>query len=187
MIYLRLFYEFFKTGLFLFGGGLASIPFLQEMADNTGLFTQKELAFMIAIAESTPGPLGVNMATYVGYTTAGIAGGIIATLGLVCPSVIIALIVARLLYKYKDSALVNSAFSGLRPASVALIAVAGLIVLRMSLLREQLWAQTGEFFDLVDIRAAILAAVLFPLVYRLKAHPVVFLACSAVVGIIFKL
>ena len=89
MIYLRLFYEFFKTGLFAIGGGLATLPFLSDMADRTGWFTQAQLADMLAVSESTPGPVGVNMATYVGFETGGILGAVVATLGLVAPSVIV--------------------------------------------------------------------------------------------------
>ena len=92
MIYLRLFYEFFKTGLFAIGGGLATLPFLSDMADRTGWFTHAQLADMLAVSESTPGPIGVNMATYVGFTTGGVGGALVATLGLVAPSIIVILI-----------------------------------------------------------------------------------------------
>ena len=102
MLYLRLFIEFFKTGLFAVGGGMATIPFLYRMADATGWFTANDVANMIAVGESTPGPIGVNMATYVGFvtgmnqhgTTGAVMGGITATLGLITPSVIIILIIA---------------------------------------------------------------------------------------------
>ena len=94
MIYLQLFYNFFMTGLFAIGGGLATIPFLTDMGARTGWFSAGELANMIAISESTPGPMGVNMATYVGFHLGGVPGGIIATLGLVCPSILVILIIA---------------------------------------------------------------------------------------------
>ena len=98
MIYLRLFYEFFKAGLFAVGGGMATLPFLYDISDSTGWFTHSQLADMIAVSESTPGPIGVNMATYVGYTTGGIPGAVIATLGIITPSIIIILIIACLVY-----------------------------------------------------------------------------------------
>ena len=101
MIYLSLFWEFFKTGLFAVGGGMATVPFLSEMAARTGWFTQEMLADMIAVGESTPGPIGVNTATYVGYTVAGIPGGVVATLGLVLPSFIIILIVSAVLKAFR--------------------------------------------------------------------------------------
>ena len=103
MILLRLFYEFFKTGLFSVGGGMATIPFLQHMGEATGWFTNQELTTMIAVSESTPGPMGVNMATYVGFHIGstfgmgglgGIVGAVVATLGLITPSIIVILIIA---------------------------------------------------------------------------------------------
>ena len=89
MVYLRLFFEFFRAGLFAVGGGLATLPFLYEISDKTGWFTHQQLADMVAISESTPGPIGVNMATYVGFTTGGLLGSVVATLGLIAPAAII--------------------------------------------------------------------------------------------------
>ena len=186
MIYFRLFYEFFLTGLFIFGGGLAAIPFLQNISERTGWYTIEQLMDMIAVSEATPGPIGVNMATYAGYMTAGIPGSAAATLGLIMPSVIISIIVARLLVKFKESNYVNSAFYGLRPASLGLIAAAGFSVLRLSLLTTELWKETGLFTDLIDYKSVLLAVILFPLISRFKAHPLVFLAGSAAVGIVFR-
>ena len=136
IIYLKLFWEFFKAGLFAIGGGMATVPFLQEISRKTGWYTAGDLADMIAVSESTPGPIGVNMATYVGYTTvsrlfgpvAGILGGILSTVGLVMPSVIIILIVARFLEKFRENRYVNAAMYGLRAASVALISSAGISI-----------------------------------------------------------
>ena len=186
MIYLQLFYEFFKIGLFAIGGGMATVPFLQEISAKTGWFTQAQLTDMIAISESTPGPIGINMATYVGYTTAGIAGGIIASLGLMMPPLIIVLTIARLLSRFRESALVESAFYGLRPASVGLVASAGLSVILLSMFNIDLWKQTGWILDLIDIKSVILAAALLFLTRKIKAHPIIFLAGSAAIGIIFK-
>ncbi|MCL2045614.1 MAG: chromate transporter [Oscillospiraceae bacterium] len=187
MIYFQLFYEFFKTGLFVFGGGLATIPFLQEISEKTGWFTIQQLMDMIAISEATPGPIGVNMATYVGYTVAGLTGGIVATLGLITPSIIIACIIARLLYKFKDSQYIDAAFYGLRPASLALICSAGLAVLRLSLFQEALWQDTGLLISLFNFKGICLALVIFALSNKFKnLHPVAFLAASAVIGMVFR-
>jgi chromate transporter len=128
MVLLRLFYEFFKVGLFAVGGGMATIPFLYDLA-GACWFTASELTDMIAVSESTPGPIGINMATYCGFTVAGIPGAVIATVGLVLPSVIIIIVIAKLLAKFRNSA-VDSVFYGLRPASVGLIAAAGIEVVR---------------------------------------------------------
>ena len=136
MLYLKLFYEFFKTGLFSIGGGMATIPFLYKISDATGWFTYDDLANMIAVSESTPGPIGVNMATYVGYITGMQKGGplyatlgaVTATLGLITPSIIVILIIAMFLKSFRDNKYVNNAFYGLRPASMGLVAAAGLSV-----------------------------------------------------------
>ncbi|MDR2568966.1 MAG: chromate transporter [Oscillospiraceae bacterium] len=185
MIYIHLFYEFFITGLFMIGGGLAAIPFLQQMGENTGWFTTVELMDIIAISEATPGPIGVNMATYVGYTVSGVPGGIIATLGLLTPSIIIASIVARLLTRFRDSTLVNSTLYGLRPASLGLIAAAGIAVFSLVIFGVELHSLTNMHLQSVDFKALLLAAILFVVTNRFnKAHPIVFLAASAVIGII---
>lgn len=190
MIYLRLFYEFFKTGLFAIGGGMATFPFLSEMADKTGWFTQGQLADMVAISESTPGPIGVNMASYVGYVTGGVPGVLAATLGLICPSVIIILVIAGFLKAFRRNQSVQDVFYGLRPASVALIASAGLSVILLALVDMQQYGQTGRISDLLDWKSLLLAALLWVLTNRCKPtkklHPVVFIALSAAVGVLFR-
>lgn len=189
MIYLRLFFEFFKTGLFAVGGGLATVPFLYDMADKTGWFTHGVLADMIAVSESTPGAMGVNMATYVGYTTAGIPGGVIATLGLIMPSLIIIMIIAKVLQKFRQNKYVDAGFYGLRPCSLGLIAAAGYLILRLALLDLDAYSVSGAVGDLFRWKAWILAAallVLTNLVPRIrKIHPIFFILASAVVGIVF--
>jgi len=187
LLYARLFYEFCKTGLFAVGGGLATLPFLSEMGQATGWFTTKDLADMVAVSESTPGPLGVNMATYVGYTVAGVPGSIAATLGLVFPSVVIVLIVAGILNAFKDSPVVQGIFKGLRPASLALITAAGLSVARIALLNTDAFAATGKVLDLFNWKCILLAVVLWFCYRKWKLHPIVYIAISAVIGVVFQL
>lgn len=179
---LRLFIEFFKTGLFSVGGGMATLPFLKEMGEETGWFTNAELMNMLAVSESTPGPIGINMATYIGYEVAGIAGGIVATLGEVTPSIIIIILIAGFLERFKTNRYVMDAFYGLRPASTGLIASAGLGIFVSVFLPG---GMEGGFFW----QGAVLAGVLFYLTNYCKKtkklHPIVFIAFSAVVGIIF--
>jgi len=184
MIYLQLFYEFFITGLFMFGGGLAAIPFLKQMGENTGWFTTAQLMDMIAISEATPGAIGVKMATFSGYMVAGVPGGIVATIGIVMPSVIISLIVARLLVRFRQSSLVDSILYGLRPAALGLIAAAGLAVFCLVIFGAELRNLTREHFLLFDYKALILAALFLVATNKLKWHPITFLAISAVVGIL---
>lgn len=189
MILLRLFWEFFKTGLFAVGGGMATLPFLYSMAETTGWFTAANLADMIAVSESTPGPIGINMATYVGFHTAGIPGAVIASLGLVTPSVIIILLIARVLRQFRQNKLVDAAFYGLRPCSVGLIAAAGLLVVKVAMFHFDLYRESGVFGDLFNWKALILAAVLLVLTRLVKPvkklHPIVFILGSAVIGIVF--
>ena len=186
MIYLQLFWEFFKTGLFAVGGGMATVPFLYDMGARYGWFTDAQLADMIAVADSTPGPIGVNMATYVGYLTGGIPGSLAATMGLVTPSFIVIMLVAMVLQAFRKSRYVIGAFYGLRPASAAMITAAGVTVARAS------------FFTIVpeysapqlDWRCVALAALLLLLTRVVKKtkkfHPIVFIAFSAVVGVVFR-
>ena len=187
MILLRLFYEFFKAGLFAVGGGMATIPFLMDMADNTDWFTRAQLADMVAVSESTPGPIGVNMATYVGFTTAGVPGALVATLGLVTPSVILILLIARVLQQFRRNRYVESGFYGLRPASAGLIGAAGLNVASMALLKTG--AAISESF-VINWKAVILAAVVLVLSNWVKPtkkwHPIVFIGISAVAGVVFR-
>ena len=185
MIVLRLYWEFFKTGLFSVGGGLATLPFLQRMGQSTGWFTGAPLAGMIAVSESTPGPMGVNMASYVGFTTAGVPGAVVATLGLVTPSIIVILLIAVFLKNFSGNRFVNGAFYGLRPASIAMITAAGLNVAKVALVNMDALAagNLGEFFIW---KALILAVAIFVAQRKLKWSPVIFIAISAVVGIIFQ-
>ena len=192
MILLRLFFEFAKTGLFAVGGGLATIPFLQELGTRTGWFTAADLSTMIAVSESTPGAMGVNMATYVGFTIArlhgipGIIGAIVATLGLTFPSIVVIVIIAGFLQKFRQSKTVDAVFYGLRPASTALIASAGLTVAMTVLVTV---GGAAEHAFSVHWPAVILALVVFiamrytPLK---KLHPILFIAFSAVVGVVLQ-
>ena len=184
---LSLMADFFKTGLFSVGGGLATLPFLYEMsANHPSWFTSADVADMIAISESTPGAIGINMSTYAGFRTAGIPGGILATFGLALPSVIIILIIARFLQKFRTNRLVEGAFYGLRPASLAMISVAGLNVARVALINIGAFQASGAVGDLFLWKAIALGVALFIAQKKLKWHPVIFIAISAVVGIVFK-
>ena len=202
MIYLQLFWEFFKTGLFAVGGGMATIPFLYNMADTTEWFTRIDVDNMIAVGESTPGPIGVNMATYVGYITgdsvggvpAAILGAVVATLGLITPSIIVILIIASFLKSFRDNRYVDSAFYGLRPASTGLIAAAGLSVVMSNLFFADAMGQPlgqGSILDCINWKGWILAAVLWVLTNKVKQtkklHPILFILASAVVGIVFQM
>jgi len=190
MILLQLFWEYFKVGLFAIGGGMATIPFLYDLSDKSGWFTHAQLADMLAISESTPGAIGINMATYVGYTTAGIPGAVIATIGLAMPSVIVILLIARVLQQFRHNRYVEAAFYGLRPASTGMIASAGVLVVTIALLNLDLYQLTGALADLVRWKAVVLAAVVLVLSNWVKPtknwHPIVFIGISAMIGVVFR-
>ena len=190
MILLRLFFEFAKVGLFAVGGGMATVPFMYDIADRTGWFTHELLADMIAVSESTPGPIGVNMATYVGYVTAGYPGSVVATLGLIAPELLVILLVARAMKAFRAHPLVDAGFYGLRPCSVGLIAAAGMLVFRIALLHTDLIGTGATRLQIINWKAVTLAAVLLVCtryVKKLKGlHPVVFILTSAAAGILLK-
>ena len=189
-LYLQLFWEFFKTGLFAVGGGMATLPFLYDISNKTGWFTHAQLADMVAVSESTPGPIGVNMASYVGFVTGGVGGAVVATLGLIAPSILIILIIAAFLKAFRDSKYVDGAFYGLRPASTALIASALVTVAKVAFFSSQNFGDLTAVLHGVEWKAVVLAAVLLLLtryVPRVKSwHPIVFIGLSAAVGVSFR-
>ena len=189
-IILLLIFEFMKTGLMAVGGGMACIRFLQDMIAKYGWLTGEELANIIAVAESTPGPIGVNAATYVGYSVLSqygqvwaLLGGVIATMSLIAPQIIVIVLIARGLEKYRSSKLVNDAFGALRPAAAGLVAAAGWSVIRSSL-------GIGFAPFRVDVVALLLygALVALMLLPKLKKiHPVLFLAAGGLIGALLSL
>ncbi|MBR5528577.1 MAG: chromate transporter [Clostridia bacterium] len=190
--FITLFLEFFKVGLFSVGGGLATIPFLRELAEKYPWFSVSELSDMIAVSESTPGPIGVNMATYSGYSAGlgeggilyGILGGIVATLGIICPAIIVICILSRFLEKFKANKYVEYAFYGIRPAVSGLIAGAMASVFILSVFKL---SETGKIAGL-NIPTAICFAVLTVICAKFKKlHPVIIIAIGALAGIILGL
>ena len=195
--FLRLYWEFFKTGLFAVGGGMATLPFLKDIGETTGWYTYSDLMNMLAVSESTPGPIGINMATYVGFTVGGVPGAVIATLGEITPSIIVILIVAMLLKNFRDNKYVDMAFYGLRPASTGLIGAACVSVIFEVLTCIRVASADGSLLNtfqtaggsILNLRGLLLAAVLLVLTNWVKPvknwHPIVFIALSAVVGVVF--
>jgi len=184
--FLQLFIEFFKTGLFAIGGGLATLPFLQNISKKYGWYTSQELVDMIAISESTPGPIGINMATYVGYKTANLPGAIIAVIGEVLPSIIIIALIAHYYLKFHNHPKVESAFYGIRPAVTGLIGAAGLEVAKVSLFNVNRYLSTHNVLDIFEVKSLLLFALILITLNKYKTHPVFFLLFAALIGIIFK-
>ena len=196
MVLVQLFLEFCRVGLFSVGGGLATIPFLTDLGERTGWFGAGDLANMIAISESTPGPMGVNMATYVGFRTAGIPGGVAATLGLVSSSIVIILIIAGFLDKFRQSKAVDAVFYGLRAASVALITAALLQVAKIALMFHEVAGPemapglVVPKYEPFYWPAIILAVVIFVLVKFTplkKLHPICFIGLAALAGVVLQM
>lgn len=187
MILLRLYLEFFKTGLFAVGGGLATIPFLRDIGTRTGWFTDADLTTMIAVSESTPGPIGVNMATYVGFETAGPLGAAIATLGLVTPSICIVLLIAGFLQKFRSSSVVDAVFQGLRPASTALIAAAGWSVALSVFLSVGGEAEHAISVAWPSVALSVVVFVAMRIKVLSRLHPILLIGLSAVAGIVLGL
>ncbi len=168
MIYLKLFLEFFHIGLFSFGGGYATLPFLYHIADVQKWYTTKELADMIAISSITPGPIGVNVATFAGFKTAGILGSLIATTSVILPSFIIVVIISKVLEQFKHNKYVRSVIYTLKPAGCGLLAAVGV----------------DMFINNINIPGMILLAGLFFASLTEKRDPLFYLGVSALVGLI---
>jgi len=184
---LTMFLEFFKTGLFAVGGGMATIPFLYEMARKYPWFSENNIADMIAISESTPGPIGVNMATYVGFNAFGVLGGIVATAGLILPSVIIMLIIAKFLDKFGESKMVKSAFDGIRPAVCALIGIALYEIIYVVLFEGHDLSSFAHYIGTADFKPWVLLIGLLVFMNIKKLHPIVYIGIAAVFGIVFNM
>lgn len=185
--FLLLCWEYFKTGLFAIGGGYATIPFLREMSVKYGWFTLDQLTTMLAVSESTPGPIGVNMATYVGYSQFGIAGAIGATLSLVAPSIIVICIIASVLERFKQLRVVQGIFSGLRPAVCGFILSAVISIFLVSLFRTDALG-AGDFGSFFKWKSILLFAVLLA-GYKLPKktpHPIFLIVAAACAGMIFS-
>ena len=181
MIFLKLFLIFFKIGAFTFGGGYAMLPLVQQEVLNNGWMTQSEIIDFIAISESTPGPIAVNMSTYVGYITGGIPGAFFATLGVALPSFIVILIVAKLYDRFRNSHIVKGCMMGLRPVVVGLIAAAAFSII-VSVFNISLSAGLG-MINLENILKAVLLLFVIIAVVK-KVNPMIIIAGSAVVGIL---
>lgn len=187
MTYLQLFFEFFKTGLFAVGGGLATLPFLSNIAEKYPWFDKAMLADMVAVSQSTPGPIGINMATYAGFQAKGILGSIVATTALVLPSFIIIIIVAHYLKKFRESKQINGIFLGLRPAVTGLIAIAWFEIMELSVFTFDKFASDQRLLNIFDLKALILFVLLFLATNKYKKHPALFIAIGAIAGVIFSL
>lgn len=183
MIYLLLFAEFFKTGLFSIGGGLATIPFIYDISDTYGWITHAQIADMIAVAESTPGPIGINVATYTGFHVAGLMGSAIATLAFVLPSVLIVSLVSGFLLHFRENRKVQAVFGALAPAATGLIAAVALNIIQSSIYNKN---STG-FLDSMRWKELIIFTLIFAGIRVFKLHPILYIALAGVIGVLLSL
>ena len=186
---LFLFATFFKIGLFSVGGGLATLPFLFELADNStganaaGWLTRELIGNMLAVAQSLPGPIGANLSAYTGFRYAWVPGGYMSALGLTAPSVIVIIIVARTLRAFKESTVVKNLFAGFRPAAAGLLSAAGFGAITLSL-----WNNAAPvWYTYVRWKETLIFAVLFFLIFKFKKHPVIYIIAAGAAGVLLKL
>lgn len=179
----RLYFIFFKVGLFTIGGGLAAIPLLQEEVLLRNWLTNQQFADMIAVSESTPGPIGANVATYVGYSQFGILGSVIATIGLVTPSVIIIMIIAKYVMSYRENKYVDGVFMGLRPAVTGIILAAAVSIALISLVDLSRYNQFQDIWKIFNIKEIVMFAVFMYATNKWKHHPIFYIVIAGVIGI----
>jgi chromate transporter len=180
---LYLFTVFFRIDLFAIGGGFATLPFLFELADKSDWLTRESIGNMLAIAQSAPGAIGVNLSALIGFKYSGISGGLMAALGLVTPSIIVIIIAARMLETFRENKIIKILFTSLRPAAAGLLAAAGLGVIVLSF-----WnAAAPRWYEFLRWKEFLLFGLILFLVIKFKKHPVLYIAAAGAAGIILKL
>ena len=182
MIYLNLFWTFFKIGAFTFGGGYAMLPLIQAEVINKGWITNTEIINFVAISESTPGPFAINISTYIGMEIGGILGALCATLGVVLPSFIIILIVAKFFQKFKDNKYIKGIMEGLKPAAIGLIGATVIDIAKTTFFNDELVLKNlnATKFYVLFINFSLMLILTFK-----KLHPIVIICFSAIIGIIY--
>ena len=187
MIYWQIFISFFQAGLFAVGGGLATLPFFYAMSAETGWFTTTDIANMMAIAQSAPGPLGVNISTYAGYCITNPYGGIVATLSLTLPSLLCIISIHKIFMTNKNSQTLKDIFYGLNPASCALIAAAGIGVAKTTWIQQNIFENPSMLTNIFNIKTVLISAIVWIALRKLKKHPIWYIILSAIAGILLNI
>jgi len=182
--FLHLFFTFFKVGLFTIGGGLAALPLLQNYSERYGWVDEKMFADMIAISESTPGPIGINMATYVGLSQYGFIGSIVATTGMVLPSLLIIYLIANFLKGFNEQPIVQGVLQGIRPVVIGIIGSALIAISKVTIIKMPTLYAKGQWLDFFEWKSLIIFGVFIIAVMKMKIHPIFFIVGAGVVGII---
>lgn len=184
-IYIELIVTFFKIGAFSFGGGYAMIPLIQKEIENHGWMTATEFFDIISIAEMTPGPIAVNSATFVGYKTAGFWGGILATVGVALPSLLLILLVSQIFFKYQYHPTNKMIFYGIRPVIVGLISTAAITVSQTAFFNhEVLVSGVGDLVHYLNFGSIGIFVLAFIGMWKFKLHPILTIVLSGVLGVI---
>ena len=184
MGYFVLFIEFLKIGLFSVGGGLATLPFLYQLADKYDWFNHQMVGNMIAISESTPGPIGINMATYTGFQNNGVLGSVIATFGLILPSLVIIIMISKALDRFRTNEKVEQIFYALRPVVTGMIGAACFSVLVGALFPNGI--RENDIFASLGMKEMILFIIILLATKKWKWHPIVYIVIGAACGVIFQ-
>lgn len=177
---IKMIWEFIKIGAFTYGGGLAMIPLLREVAVSAGWLTNSQFADLIAIAQATPGPIAINMATYIGFLEYGYRGAILISLAVVLPASILAIFIAKFLNHFNEEPAVKAAMIGLKPAIIGLLATS---ILQVAMVSIYEYKDGISFYKGVDFKAVLFLLISLLLIYKLKKHPVVYIAIGGIVGI----
>ncbi len=187
MIILYLVKEFIIIGCLAIGGGMVAVPFIQNIASSTGWITEKQIVEMIAISEITPGPLLVNMATYIGYIVAGVIGGILTTMALILPQIIIIFFIYKVFNKFKDNTNVLIVFRGIRPVSLALTVGGVLTILQSTFFKLNNYTGINSILQIFNWKCILLGIALIIVMRKVKIHPIFYFIICGIVGIVFKL
>ena len=187
MIYLLLVYEFFKVGLFSVGGGYATLPFLYEISKTYNWYSAKDLVDMLAVSSITPGPVGINVATYAGFKTAGVAGALIATCAEILPAIIIVIFVYKVLNKFKENFYVQAILYAIKPAGCALITAIAIKLFKDNILRDLSAFDINNLTLFIDIKAFALFSALLIMSIKVKKDPLIYLGIAAVCGILLHI
>lgn len=184
--FLLMCWEFFKAGLFAIGGGVVTLPFFNAMAEKYDWFTTQDVADMIAISEATPGPFGINMATFAGYKAYWVAGSVAGVFSLVLPSFIVIIIVSKFLDKFSENKYVKYAFLGLRPAVCALVLNAWLSIAKVALVDMDGFSASGVLIDFFNVPAMVIFAIIVFCSFKFKKLPPIFwIGFGALTGLFF--
>ena len=185
MIYIKLIISFMKIGLFSFGGGYAMIPLIQKEIESHGWLSASEFVDIIAIAEMTPGPIAVNSATFVGYKAAGIIGGLVATIGVAIPSLILILIISKHFFRFQNHPLNKTIFYGLRPVIVGLIFSAAVFVARTTFMKQcPIWDNLLSLFAVIDFKSIFIFLLSLVALDKFRVNPILVILASGVLGVI---